>query len=289
MSKLTNCQKAKCLEITEKLINKQYTYSQNLSEKGNFSQEVREITDRIEDRDERLKKAKEDIEAEKANCDGKIEKYKIINDSLNKEKENLQGQIQAILEEKESEAIDQLMRQLKKLSELFAEMTNEAADLRERLAKSKDALFADRIRQNFKYTNDDEEIADIIDADASLLNALMRLLKPDATPEETKEWRHRLISSIDGLTQNEELMNEMRNMFDLASKERLTSEDSRMKKGGDEITKRSGELLEQALKKINDKPEVDALMIVSFVLFTTFMLKPSNDSDISIEEEEEEV
>ncbi len=48
-------------EITEKLINKQYTYSQNLSEKGNFSQEVREITDRIEDRDERIIIDKEEI------------------------------------------------------------------------------------------------------------------------------------------------------------------------------------------------------------------------------------
>ena len=182
------------------------------------------------------------------------------------------------------------MRQLQEMSRLFAEMTNEAADLRERLAKSKDALFADRIRQNFKYTNDDEEIADIIDADASLLNALMRLLKPDATPDDTKLWRHRLISSINGLTQNQELMNEMRNMFDLASKERLPSAVAGMKKGEDEVSKRSGELLEQALKKINDKPEIDALMIVTFVLFTTFMLKPNAGySDFEFEEEEEEI
>ncbi|KAK8870517.1 hypothetical protein M9Y10_008401 [Tritrichomonas musculus] len=261
----------------------------NIHNKG-LKQMIKHLKEQIKALQEQIRSEKELNEKERAEAAGKIANLQTINDAKDKEIDNLKGQIQAIREEKESEAIDQLMRQLHDMSRLFAEMTQEAADLREKLAKSKDTLFANRIRKNFQDIEDDEEIADIIDADTSIVNSLMHLLKPNATPDVIKEWRHRLISSINELSKNEKLMSEMRNMFDLASQERLPSAFADMRKGSDELTQRSNQLLEEALKKISDKPEIDALMVVTFVLFTTFLLRPPNEDldDFEFEEEEEE-
>lgn len=205
--------------------------------------------------------------------------------ALQQENENLKEQLSAVSKEKESEAIERLLNQLNLLSQ-------EVAELREKLIKSKDTLFANRIRMNFKEIDDDDEIVDMIGADGSLINALMRLLEPDASKSSMKEWRQKLITSIQGLEQNEELMREIRNMFTVASKENLPIAARKMKDDDEALTKRTGELLEQVLNKISDKPEIDGLIVVTFILFTTFLLKPDDLEMIDydeIEEEEEDI
>ncbi|OHT14156.1 hypothetical protein TRFO_03205 [Tritrichomonas foetus] len=229
-------------------------------------------------------------EYEQSENAGKIAHLDTMVEALQKENLQLKGQLEAARQESADEAVALLIKQLGEMQKLFEEMTRETCELREKLARSKDTLFANRIRKSFANTNDDE-IAEMLDADGTLIKNVMLLFKPNATQQMITIWRKKLIQSINNLARNIDLMNGIRQMFDLASQENLPTIAKNMKGDENPSIKRSGELLEELLRKTNLKTEVDGILTMTLVLFTTFMLKPNyiKRSDDEYEYEEEDL
>ncbi|OHT09459.1 hypothetical protein TRFO_04521 [Tritrichomonas foetus] len=130
----------------------------------------------------------------------------------------------------------------------------------------------DEVRETFRFAKECRESQD--SNDSSLLDSILTLFKPGTTPESIKQWKNRLVQSVDTFTANEDLLADIREIFELASAENLPNIIKEMREEGDPTLTRNADILDEAMKGSNLKVEIEGLMTMVLVLFTQYMLVP---------------
>ena len=134
--------------------------------------------------------------------------------------------------------------------------------------------FANAVRSKFANKSDNEimESLDSINDDSTLIDTVLTLFKPGTTPESIIEWRKQLTETVKSFTNNEQLLSDLRSMFEMASAENLPAICQEMRAEGNPELTRSANVLENALKQSNLKVEIEGLVVMVLMLFTQYML-----------------